>query len=190
MRVTYGTLDLDGMIKLDTGAITLLGGFLGLVFNKLYGEGGTDMMYALLILLVLDLVTGTTAAKREGVETSEYGLKGVTRVAVLASLPALMHFMDKVMDTKGFMFYAITFAIGYHTLKSFNANLVRNGWDRYIPMWLMNFLESEIQSKIMRSEARYQGLNYTDDQKAKHEEKREAYEQKRIERARRRQRRV
>lgn len=190
MKAAFSTLDIDGIVKLDTGAIMLVGGTIGAVMEKLYGKGGTDMIYFLLILLALDIVTGTAAAKREGVETSEFGLKGIKRVAVLATLPVLMHFLDNVMETKGFMFYAMTLGISYHTFKSFTANLVRNGWDRYIPMGLINFLESEIQSKIMRSENRYQNLNYTEEQKASHAEKRELYELKRMERARRRKRRV
>lgn len=190
MKTAYHMLDLDGIIKLDTGAIMLAGGTIGAIMEKLYGKGGTDMMYFLILLLVLDLTTGTAAAKKEGVETSEYGLKGLTRVGVLALLPGAMHYLDSYMDTNGFLFYAITFGIAYHTFKSFTANMVRCGWDRYIPMGLINYLESEIQSKIMRSENRYESLKYSEEQKAKHMEKREAYEQKRIERMKRRKRRV
>lgn len=153
---------MENILKTDNMVVILAGAALSPVLNALYGERGTDMMIIVLAVLLLDLIVGTLAAKKEKIETSEHGLKGLIRIAVISFLPVIAHRADLFVGFGDFMFFGISMGILYHTLKSFGANVVRVGWDKYIPLWaldvIIGFLETEIQSKMARSQAQFEKL--------------------------------
>lgn len=164
MKITeVAQQQMENIIKTDNAVVLLIGGTLSPILSALYGEKGTQMMIAVFGLMILDLVVGTLAAKKEKIETSEYGLKGLIRIAVICALPIFGHQADKFIGAGSVMFYALSAGIFYHTLKSFGANIVRVGWDRFLPMWMLDmvlsFLETEIQSKRVRSMEQFQRLN-------------------------------
>ncbi|MBA4293742.1 hypothetical protein C0431_12340 [bacterium] len=153
---------MENILKTDNMVVILAGAALSPALNALYGERGTDMMIIVIAVLLLDLIVGTLAAKKEKIETSEHGLKGLIRIAVISFLPVIAHRADLFVGFGDFMFFGISIGILYHTLKSFGANVVRVGWDKYIPLWVIDviigFLETEIQSKMARSQAQFEKL--------------------------------
>lgn len=154
---------MENLIKTDNALVVVIGATLSPILSALYGEKGTQLMILVFGIMILDLVVGTLAAKKEKIETSEYGLKGLIRIAVISCLPIFGHQADQFIGAGNVMFYALAVGIAYHTLKSFGANLVRIGWDKFLPMWMLDlvlsFLETEIQSKKARSQAQFQRLN-------------------------------
>lgn len=154
---------LENIVKTDNMIVILAGAALSPLLTALYGERGTDMMIIVIAVLILDLIVGTLAAKKEKIETSEHGLKGLIRISVISFLPVIGHRGDLFVGYGDFMFYALSVGILYHTLKSFGANVVRVGWDKYIPLTvfdvIIGFLETELQSKAARSKAQFEKLN-------------------------------
>lgn len=153
----------ENIVKTDNMVVILAGAALSPILTALYGERGTDMMIIVVAVLLLDLIVGTLAAKKEKIETSEHGLKGLIRIAVISFLPVVAHRADLFVGFGDFMFFGISLGILYHTLKSFGANVVRVGWDKYIPLDMLDiiigFLETELQSKAARSKAQFEKLN-------------------------------
>lgn len=163
MKITeVAQQQMENLIKTDNALVLLLGATLSPILSALYGEKGTQLMILVFGIMILDLVVGTLAAKKEKIETSEYGLKGLIRIAVISCLPIFGHQADQYIGVGNVMFYALALGIAYHTLKSFGANIVRVGWDKFLPMWILdlvlNFLESELQSKKARSAEQFQRL--------------------------------
>lgn len=164
MKITeVAQQQVENIMKTDNAVVLLIGGALSPILSALYGEKGTQMMILVFGLMILDLVVGTLAAKKEKIETSEYGLKGLIRIGVISCVPICGHIADQYIGVGNVMFFALALGILYHTLKSFGANLVRVGWDRFLPMWMFDlvirFLETEIQSKKVRSMEQFQRLN-------------------------------
>lgn len=153
----------ENVVKMDNMLVIAAGAALSPLLTALYGERGTDMMILVMGVLILDLVTGTLAAKKEQIETSEYGLKGIIRIGVISVIPALAHRADLMVGMGNMMFYALTVGIMYHTLKSFGANSVRLGWDKFIPLpvvdYIVGLLETELRSKMARSQEQFGRLN-------------------------------
>lgn len=48
----------------------------------------------------------------------------------------------------------ITGDLIYRIFNSFTTNCTRIGWDKWIPMWLLESVASEIEAKIKRSNTR------------------------------------
>lgn len=130
------------------------------VFEYLYGSGEIvqPAMIALTLLIVLDLLAGSQAAKMDKSYASKHGLSGVARSAVLLLLPAIGHLIDVITGMPGIAFGALIFGLIYHNLKSMVANAIRAGWGDNIPVGVINklldFVGSEMEAKIARSKSR------------------------------------
>lgn len=153
---------MENLVKADNFIVAFAGAMLSPIFHALYGEKGTQMMVFVIGLLLLDLIVGTMAAKKEKIETSEHGLKGLIRIGVLSCVPIFGHQADVFIGMGDMMFFGLALGILYHSMKSFGANLVRVGWDKYLPMWMLDLLvriiETELQSKKARSMAQFEKL--------------------------------
>lgn len=130
------------------------------VFGFLYGEGVVALytMLALAVFIALDWISGYRAAKKDDTYASNYGIDGIFRTFFMVILPIGGHFTDMAFGLPPVFFGLFAGGLIIHTVQSMTANAIRAGWDRWIPEWalkkLTNWVRSEIESKVQRSEAR------------------------------------
>ncbi|MDF2791848.1 MAG: holin family protein, partial [Neobacillus sp.] len=101
-----------------------------------------------------DWVGAIASAKKDGSYASQYGINGVLRTAVMITMPAWGNLVDNALSTPGFFFFLLTGGLLFHTMISMTANFKRAGWDKWIPIWALEWIASEIEAKIKRSESR------------------------------------
>ncbi|ALC92052.1 hypothetical protein AM500_21330 [Bacillus sp. FJAT-18017] len=156
MRNYYDAFDLSSLLTLKNMAAGTVAGFAGSVVGKLYGgELHIYFILALILAILFDWAGGITASKKDGSYASAYGLQGVLRTAVMLVLPAWGSMLDIIFHTPApAFFYAFWGGILFHTLTSMTANFTRAGWDKWIPNWAIQWVASEIEAKIRRSEER------------------------------------
>lgn len=148
------------MDKIERIGAALAGGFLLPAFTFLYGEGRTVVisMILLAILVGFDWLSGWSASRRDGTYSSQYGIEGVARTAIVLMLPAVGNLADQVVGTPSVIYGLILLGLIYHTLKSFVANSIRAGWSDHLPLWiierLIEFAWQEIEAKIGRATKR------------------------------------
>jgi len=110
----------------------------------------------LFVFIVFDWVAGRSAAKKDGTYASEYGRQGVYRTGIMLAFPSAGHLMDVVLTGDIPVFFGLFVGgLFYHTLQSFTANLIRAGWDRWIPTWMLsgiaNWVKDELDHKLSRA---------------------------------------
>ncbi|AWX56863.1 holin [Brevibacillus brevis] len=128
---------------------TTAGAIVSPVFHYLYGTNRQDILIVLFFMIVLDWITGISAAKKDQSYSSDYGLSRIPRTMFLFALPALANLLDRVMGTPGFLFYGVTFGLIYHTWTSLTANAHRAGWP--MPRSVEKLVGSEIKAKAERA---------------------------------------
>jgi phage-related holin len=167
LKITEALLGLQAFFsdKFGKGAFTL--GPVGLALNFVYGVGNLIWIGLLVVVTVLDWISGVRASKKDGTYTSEYGKDGVFRTLVMFLLPVLGNLVDKALLTTlnvngyefGVFFFLITGGLIYHTLMSAAANFKRAGWERWVPIKVLESVASEIQAKTQRSNSRKTSIN-------------------------------
>ncbi|MUG68629.1 holin [Paenibacillus campinasensis] len=129
-------------------------------FEFFYGPGDIVLltMLALLFFIVLDWMSGVSAAKKDASYASRYGIDGVIRTFFMLLLPAGGHLLDKIFGLPGFVFGTLAFGTLYHVIQSMTANTIRAGWSDWVPLPVLNLLikwvKSELDQKIQRAESR------------------------------------
>lgn len=123
--------------------------------SLVYGDGRVIPVAILLFVIVLDWITGITAARKDKTYSSQYGIRiGLPRTLFLLAIPAFANLLDALLSMPGLFFYAITLGIVYHTWQSLTANAYRAGWGQWIPKGVMSHIESELKAKVERSNKR------------------------------------
>ncbi|MHA7580385.1 phage holin family protein [Paenibacillus vandeheii] len=129
-------------------------------FEFLYGrdEAVMGFMTAVLFFVVLDWMSGISAAKMDNSYGSRYGLQGIWRTFFVLLLPAGGHLLDVVFQMPGLIFGALSIGTLYHVIQSMVANSIRAGWGEWVPLpvfnWLINWVKSEMDKKMERAESR------------------------------------
>ncbi|MFS0864139.1 phage holin family protein [Fredinandcohnia sp. 179-A 10B2 NHS] len=156
MNFYLGLFNFSGVFNLRNGFASVLSGAIGGLGSKLYG--GSDLYVwfaaALVFAILFDWAGAIAAAKKDGSYASEYGLQGILRTAVLLALPAWGAVLDKILGTPNVVFFTFWGGIMFHTLLSMSANFKRAGWNTWVPTWAIDWVASEIEAKIKRSESR------------------------------------
>ncbi|WP_245917348.1 phage holin family protein [Bacillus canaveralius] len=120
--------------------------------------GGELHLYFIAVLafaICFDWTGAVAASKKDGTYASAYGIQGVMRTAVMLALPAWGSMVDILLKVPVPAFFFVLWGgIFFHTCVSMTANFKRAGWDRWIPNWAIEWVASEIEAKIRRSEAR------------------------------------
>ncbi|ERI10838.1 toxin secretion/phage lysis holin [Aneurinibacillus aneurinilyticus ATCC 12856] len=126
------------------------------VFHFLYGEGITRYVAMILytLVIVMDWIGGYRASKIDGSYASEYGIAGGFRTAFLLLMPAVGHLIDVILSMPGVAFGFLTVAFGQHIWKSMTANVIRAGWDKWVPEWAMVRVSDELDHKVARARER------------------------------------
>ncbi|WP_339167112.1 phage holin family protein [Brevibacillus sp. FSL L8-0520] len=134
------------------------GAFFVSAFQFFYGEGPIRYLALVLYLLLIamDWAAGYRASKIDGSYASEYGINGAFRTAFLLFMPAVGHLIDSLLGTPGIAFIFLTAAFGLHIWKSMTANVVRAGWEKWVPEWALIAVSDEIEHKLARAIKRRQ----------------------------------
>lgn len=155
MKDYLSIFDLSNLFTAKKGLFALFGGSIGTFLGTIYGGGvGVSIMYALAFAIGLDWVGAIAAATKDKSYSSQYGIIGVLRTAVILALPAFGKLLDSALNTQGFFFYMLAVGLLYHTIVSMTANFTRAGWDKWIPLWALNIITSELEAKVKRAQNR------------------------------------
>ena len=144
-------ISLDNLLNPATRTAAATGFVLAPYIDYFYGEGRNDILAVLIFFIIMDWIAGIAAAQKDHTYSSEYGINGIFRTLFILAFPAGSNLLDRAMGTPGFLFYAITFGLIYHTFQSVIANAYRAGWKRFIPQQAVNFVASEIRAKSERA---------------------------------------
>ncbi|CAM4109495.1 Phage holin family protein [Mesobacillus thioparans] len=154
MKPYWELINLTNLLNLRTGLASIVSGILGTMMTHIYGGNMNPLFIGILFLaIVFDWAGAISASKKDGTYASQYGIQGVLRTGVMLLLPAWGTMLDKAMGTS-FFFFLLTGGLLFHTLISMSANFKRAGWDKWIPTWALDWIASEIEAKIRRSESR------------------------------------
>lgn len=149
-----------GKQSLEHPLISSIGAFGLLVFE--YGFGAVKAVlvaYLLYVLLIaLDWLTGTTAAKKYGIDTSAYGIDGVKRTVVLLALPVVARLIDIIMNTNVIITGIVIAVLSRSIARSVIANTKRAGWDRWLPLWAIDWVSDELEHKDARAKQRLEEI--------------------------------
>ena len=148
---------LTKFLTIDLAVAGVVGGVLG-KFGEALTQGNQLTLYLLfLVCILIDWISGVAAAIKDGTHSSEYGRNGVYRTFVIVALPAIGYFLDVLLKNDIFpIFYVLTGQLAYYTFVSLTANVARAGWEKHIPVKVLNFISSELESKVLRSQERIQ----------------------------------
>ncbi|WP_028590369.1 phage holin family protein [Paenibacillus massiliensis] len=130
------------------------------VFEFFYGQGEAvlTIMTTLAFFIIMDWMSGISAAKKDDTYGSRYGLEGVARTFFMLLLPAGGHLLDMVFHLPGIIFGILVLGTLYHVLQSMVANSIRAGWGDWLPIPVLNtiigWVKSELDKKIQRAESR------------------------------------
>jgi phage-related holin len=109
----------------------------------------------LLMLIIMDWISGIAASRKDGTYASQYGINVATlRTIYVLCFPALGNLLDVWLETPGpgIIFLGITGGLIYHYWQSMTANAYRAGWERWIPDRVIKHVEAEIKAKEVRAE--------------------------------------
>lgn len=140
----------------DNRFLGVVGSFFTGVFSFLYGaeQVAVYMMSLFLMLLVMDWISGSSAAKKDGIQASSYGINGLIRTTVILFIPAIGHLVDMIFNLPNLAFSFLLLATSKNILKSLTANVVRAGWDVWIPVKALDWVADEIEHKSARAQKR------------------------------------
>ncbi len=158
LEKTIGTNPIS--LEIDTGVVAGVVAVFAPLITFLYGSQGTVGLTLLLVIIIMDWITGIAAAKKKGIYTSEYGIQGVFRSIVVLMIPSAAHLIDVMFEMPNSIFYSSIAALAYHNGKSVTANAVIAEWDRWIPTYLIDKVLSEIKNKKVRADYRRNELEY------------------------------
>jgi phage-related holin len=154
MKPYWDVFNLSNLLSARTGLASVVSGVFGTMMNHIYG-GKMNPLFILILFMAIafDWAGAIAASKKDGTYASQYGIQGVLRTGVMLLLPAWGTMLDKALGTS-FFFFLLTGGLLFHTLISMTANFKRAGWDKWIPIWALDWIASEIEAKIRRSESR------------------------------------
>lgn len=111
-----------------------------------------------LTLIALDWLTGTSAAKKDGIDTSAYGIEGVKRTVFLMALPAIARLLDMLMQTEVIVTGIVIAILTRSIARSVIANTKRAGWDKWLPSWSLAWVSAELDHKDARAKQRLEEI--------------------------------
>lgn len=142
------------MSFLSSQNITIYGisSAVGVGLDFMYGENHAQVMMLLIILIVMDWLSGIACSIKHQTYQSQWGIQGILRTVMILMFPSAAAMLDSMIGTPGFIFYAMTTGLMYHTLNSIIANIARAGWEKWIPSQILKMLATEIEAKNKRYE--------------------------------------
>lgn len=135
-----------------------------LIFEQGFGATQTVFVAYLLyvILIGFDWLTGTSAAKKDGIDTSAYGIDGVKRTIFLLMIPVIARLLDIIMTTNVILTGIVIAILARSIARSVIANTKRAGWDKWVPMWALDWVVAELEHKDARAKQRLDEITKKD----------------------------
>ncbi|MBO0475179.1 phage holin family protein [Enterococcus ureasiticus] len=124
------------------------------VFSDTWTFSHTVLIVLLLVVLVLDWITGRMLAERSEVvrKKTEIVIDSLIRDGLIFLVCGICYGIDFLIGTHSIIFTVFTTAFIYHNLSSFVANATVLGWEKNYPMWLFSFilkwLHDEVYAKM------------------------------------------
>lgn len=79
--------------------------------------------------------------------SSRVAIDSLIRDVLIVAICAMGLGLDQLFSTGSVIYTIITAAFIYHNFYSLMANIAVLGWEKYFPMWLLNWLDNEIAVK-------------------------------------------
>lgn len=156
--MSWRTLGVYFVNPLDHPIAGAIGSLFISIFTFLYGGGKIAILGMLLYTLIIaaDWISGYSAARKDGSYASEYGIEGAYRTTLLLLFPAMANFADQLLNMPNVIFGFVVFSFSAHIWRSMTANVYRAGYDKWIPVWVLERVADEIEHKAARAKKRIQ----------------------------------
>lgn len=107
------------------------------------------LMLILLSVFVMEWLIGGRLAKQSTVKQrkSTVMIDSAIRDVIIIICCVVAYGVDYLAGTGSIIYTVLTCAFIYHNLYSLFANIVVLGWGKHFPMWLIKWLEDEIEAK-------------------------------------------
>lgn len=121
----------------------------GWVSSKDIGLEHGILMLILLAVFSMEWLVGGRLSKLSPVnlKNSTVMIDSAIRDVVIIICCIAAYGVDYLIGTGSIIYTVLTCAFIYHNLYSLLANIVVLGWDKHFPMWLIKWLEDEIEIK-------------------------------------------
>lgn len=131
-----------------------------LIFQYGFGSSKVVLITFILfvILLVMDWLSGTSAAKKDGIDASRYGIDGAKNLAIVVTLPVIGRLIDIMMGTEVIVMGVIVGVLARSVARSVIANVKRAGWNIHIPDTILKWVEDELLQKDARAVERLKNI--------------------------------
>lgn len=112
----------------------------------------TVLAVILLAVICMDWLVGSRLAKASPVrlKTSEVAIDSMVRNIIIVAICGIAWGLDYLFGTGSLIYAVATGAFIYHNFYSLMANMSVLGWDKHFPMWLLKWLDDEIQAKTKK----------------------------------------
>lgn len=145
-----------GRKLMENPVTSTIGAVILYAISTLYGS--SDIVRAgitvIFFQIVIDWIVGTSASKKDNIDTSQYGIEGIKRSIVILLLPALANFLDTFLFTQGLIVYFTLAGLSRSIMKSIIANLYRTGWTAWIPVTMLDKMVNWVKDEIVQKETR------------------------------------
>ncbi len=126
-------------------------------FTKLTGITDLDIIHIQLMgiligIILCDYLLGNRIAKKNKTYESGIAIDALIRDGIMIALSTVCYLVDQVLGTGALIFAIFVFALCYHNVQSIVANIYVIGWQKHFPIWLFNWVDSEIRAKFQRIE--------------------------------------
>lgn len=153
--ITLLSNQLGRMTKDGSFVVGSLGGLVSLAVPEWINHEGWDhyhtiMIVILLAVFIMDWMAGSALARRSTVKrkTSEVANDSLIRDGIVMGVCLSAFGVDQLLESTGsWVFVIFTAAFIYHNFYSLMANVAVLGWEPYFPMWLLKWLQDEIETK-------------------------------------------
>lgn len=129
----------------------------GWVTAKEMGKEHAILLCILLAVFVMEWMIGARLAKLSTSEQkrSAIMIDSAIRDFIIIAICFAAFGFDYLIGTGSVIFTIFTCAFIYHNFYSLLANVIVLGWDKYFPMWLLNFLEKWLKDEIEAKTEKY-----------------------------------
>lgn len=115
-----------------------------------WDKNHSTMILILIAVFVMDWLAGSRLAHCSNVKrkTSGVAIDSLIRDAIVLGVCLSSYGIDQLLESTGsWIFVIFTAAFIYHNFYSLMANIAVLGWEPYFPIWLLKWLQDEIETK-------------------------------------------
>jgi hypothetical protein len=123
--------------------------------SKLFNTHGVTILHAIFFgmvsgICIIDWLIGDRLSKKKLIYESNIAIDALIRFVIFLIILAIMLGLDWIFGTGAFLYSLIAIALVYHNTQSVVANIYVLRWEKYFPIWLFKWAESEIKAKLKK----------------------------------------